>query len=415
LPQDHSILKNWLDKKLAKIEHPTYKSKTTFDPTIIALQKLIESDPEIHTGFQKMFEQVPNKPPYNRDSTGRGPQIRDYYKMLELFNLFLKEAPEYEDEPVVFPFTAVLDWPMGTTAGYSTFLNPRVNEKFKDMLNTWSNFLRSFDSVYVLHNGQGFLSDSPTEKFTETYKCDATKQHYGFASWDAFFTREFQAGKRPLPSADNSVITSACESTVYRIRRDVHASDRFWLKGQPYSMDNMLNNDPDYAYRFKNGTVYQAYLASKFYHRWHSPVNGTIKKIVPVAGTYFAESLSEGFEAAEGPDPVAPNRSQAFLTSVATRVLIFIESNNAQIGLICFIAVGISEVSTCEVTVIENQAISKGDQLGMFHCGGSTYCLVFRPETKLLFEHEPDPGTYPGPKNDDRVLLNQKIATVPRG
>jgi len=51
----------------------------------------------------------------------------------------------------------------------------------------------------------------------------------------------------------------------------------------------------------------------------------------------------------------------------------------------CFIAVGMAEVSTCEITVEPGQYIKKGDEMGTFHFGGSTHCLVFRPETKVTF------------------------------
>ena len=51
----------------------------------------------------------------------------------------------------------------------------------------------------------------------------------------------------------------------------------------------------------------------------------------------------------------------------------------------CFVAVGMSEVSSDEITVRVGQHINKGDQLGMFHFGGSTHVLLFRPETNVKF------------------------------
>jgi phosphatidylserine decarboxylase len=56
----------------------------------------------------------------------------------------------------------------------------------------------------------------------------------------------------------------------------------------------------------------------------------------------------------------------------------------------CFIAVGMAEASTCEVTVAVGQRVSKGDEIGMFHFGGSTHCLLFRPETAVTFVKMPD-------------------------
>lgn len=67
-------------------------------------------------------------------------------------------------------------------------------------------------------------------------------------------------------------------------------------------------------------------------------------------------------------------------------------------------AVGMAEVSTCEATVKVNDHVNKGDQLGMFHFGGSTHCLIFRPETKVVFD--------PQYKVNVAVKLNAAIATV---
>ena len=34
-----------------------------------------------------------------------------------------------------------------------------------------------------------------------------------------------------------------------------------------------------------------------------------------------------------------------------------------------------------EITVYQGQHVEKGDQLGMFHFGGSTHFLMFRPKS----------------------------------
>ena len=61
-----------------------------------------------------MFSQVPNKPPYNNDPSGK-PQVRDYIHMLQLINHVMTNAPEFNKSGLVgFPINAILDWPMGT-------------------------------------------------------------------------------------------------------------------------------------------------------------------------------------------------------------------------------------------------------------------------------------------------------------
>ena len=297
---------------------------------------------------------------------------------------------------------------MGTDAGIAAFSSPKVNAQFKKMFGVWADFLTSQDSRYVLTTEEkGWFGPAASEAmpgFADEFVCDPSAPHYGFNSWDAFFTRLFRPGVRPVLFADNnSIVNSACESTVYRIASNIKALDTFWLKGEPYSLNHMLNNDP-LTEQFVGGTIYQAFLSALKYHRWHSPVNGTVQKIALVPGTYYLESPAMGFKNPDGPDPTAQNRSQAFITATAARALIFIKAENPNIGLMCFMAVGMAEVSTCEVTVNEGDRVMKGEQLGMFHFGGSTHCLIFRPETKVTFN--PD---YPVGAD---VPLNAPIATI---
>ena len=79
------------------------------------------------------------------------------------------------------------------------------------------------------------------------------------------------------------------------------------------------------------------------------------------------------------PDASGPNNTQGFLTAVATRALVFIEAKNPAIGLMCFIAVGMAEVSSCEIKVKPGDHLKKGDELGMFHFGGSSRSLPVLP------------------------------------
>ncbi|KAE9402966.1 hypothetical protein BT96DRAFT_917897, partial [Gymnopus androsaceus JB14] len=286
--------------------------------------------------FHQMFEQVPTKPPYNTDPTGKL-QVRNYLDMLNLFDHIITTAPEFVNNDFVgFPINAILNWPMGTPAGQAAFANPSVNIHFKKMFDTWSHFLTSYDSTYVLttaDNGWfGSSASAVMPNFSETYICDPSDPngHYGFKSWDDFFTR---------------------------------------------------------------GTIYQAFLSAISYHRWHSPVNGVVKKIVMIPGCILPCISFHGIRQPQmGLISSAQTDSQGFITHTATRALIFIESSNQNIGLVCMVMVGMAEVSM----------LVKGQEIGMFHFGGLTYCLIFRPQTNVNFEV----------KEGDSVLLNAKIATV---
>jgi phosphatidylserine decarboxylase len=120
----------------------------------------------------------------------------------------------------------------------------------------------------------------------------------------------------------------------------------------------------DLAEQFVGGTVYQAFLSALSYHRWHTPVSGTIKKAYVVDGTYYSEPPFEDFGNNEEADPHGETTSQEYISAVATRAIIFIEADNKKLGTIAFLGIGMTEVSTCEITVKEGQKVKKGDELG---------------------------------------------------
>lgn len=400
LPSDQEFENKWVKKVYEEAKSEENKKLL---PPVQALKELIESNRYIWNLFQMMFDEIPQK---DVDTPAGTPQVRDYHELLLVLNRLIQRAPKFNTTGLVdTPINAVLDYPMGTRAGYVLFNDPRVNAKMKNILDYWGRYLQSEESSYVLNTSdKGWLSpyalnemakEAGGDNFVDLFAVHSTdvKQKLGYTSWDDFFTRKFKPGIRPVASPDDDdVIANACESAPFRMAHDVPLKAKFWIKGQPYSLIDLLHNDP-WTSKFEGGTLYQAFLSALSYHRWNSPVSGKIVKAYNLDGTYYGEALAQGFENPNGPDKVAANNSQAFLTSTATRAVIFIQADNPKIGLMCFVAVGMGDVSNNEITVRIGQHVNKGDQLGMFHFGGSTHVLLFRPEVKLDFDmHGQTPG-----------------------
>ncbi|KAK5710889.1 hypothetical protein LTR17_018639 [Elasticomyces elasticus] len=375
-----------------------------------------------------MFEEVPRRDPYNKDPTGHR-QIRDYHHMLEVLNHTFNTAPYWTDSAahvgmVGVPMCAIFDYPMGTPSGYAAFLDPEVNFHLKKILNEWGKFLMSPKSAEVLgESNQGWFSEHGKKDMMEVANApygtshafedffvvpDPKAKHRGYKSWDDFFTRQFKEEVRPVASPDDdNVIANACESKVFNVERNVKLRDKFWIKGQPYSIKDMLAEDP-LADEFGGGTVYQAFLSALSYHRWHAPVSGTIKKAFVQDGTYFSEPLFEGLgnPGTSEIDKGGITTGQGYLSALATRAVIFIEADNPAIGLMAFIGIGMDEVSTCEITVEEGQHVKKGEQTGMFHFGGSSHCLLFRKHVNVEFQSDVKPG------RDANVPVRSHLATI---
>ncbi|KRL23193.1 phosphatidylserine decarboxylase family protein [Lactobacillus gallinarum] len=411
LPSDQEFENKWVKKVYEEAKSEENKKLL---PPVQALKELIESNRYIWNLFQMMFDEIPQK---DVDTPAGTPQVRDYHELLLVLNRLIQRAPEFNTTGLVgTPINAVLDYSMGTRAGYVLFNDPRVNAKMKNILDYWGRYLQSEDSSYVLNTSdKGWLSpyalnemakEAGGDNSADLFAVRSTdvKQKLGYTSWDDFFTRKFKPGIRPVASPDDDdVIANACESVAH----DVPLKAKFWIKGQPYSLIDLLHNDP-WTSKFEGGTLYQAFLSALSYHRWNSPVSGKIVKAYNLDGTYYGEALAQGFENPNGPDKVAANNSQAFLTSTAARAVIFIQADNPKIGLMCFVAVGMGDVSNNEITVRIGQHVNKGDQLGMFHFGGSTHVLLFRPEVKLDFDmHGQTPGL-----DTTNIKVREAIANV---
>ncbi|KAE8349425.1 Phophatidylserine decarboxylase-domain-containing protein [Aspergillus coremiiformis] len=404
--------------------------KVKYPKVITDFRDLVKSDPGLEELSKKMFEEIPR---FENDPT-KFYNVRSFDEALMIFNIILFQSPSVMTlnsglSGITVPFNAVLNWPANTPSGNEFFLNEGVNEKIKDIVNQWGAFLQSpasrahlntsdnggwFSPAYVKRMKDYAQWDGPIE---ELYVCDPTIDYWGFASWDAFFVRRFRPGRRPVQDKDEPgiYIVSPCEAGPQveegkqypedvRTKGNVQARDTFWLKGQPYSIFDMLNYD-GLSRRFVFGTVYQGWLSSACYHRWHAPISGTIKKVALIPGTYYSTVMSHNYPE---PDPSGPNLSQLYLTSVATRALIFIEADYQPLGLVCFIAIGMNEISSCEVIVKEGSRVNKGDEIGMFHMGGSAFCLLFENGVNLKFEPLPDI-----PSNPHKLFkLNSRLATV---
>ncbi|OAA43566.1 phosphatidylserine decarboxylase family protein [Cordyceps fumosorosea ARSEF 2679] len=432
LPADHRIHQQYLSEVIDAVDaRPATDADDGLTPALREFRDLIENNARVYMYFTQMFDEVPQKTPYLRDPAGHK-QVRDYEHMLRVLGHIVTRAPEWTQTAAAMgvvgvPMCAVFDYPMGTPSGHAAFLDPDVNRALKKVLNEWGKYLQvrcsTPESAAVLgDHATGWFGETgrhdlvqvanapyqSNHTFEQMFVCQPTAKHMGYKSWDDFFTRRVHDDARPVASADDdAVIANACESKVFNVQANVRLRDHFFAKGQRYSLLDMLGNDPSAA-TFVGGTVYQAFLSALSYHRWNSPVSGTVRRAFVLDGTYFSEPLFEG----PGDPDVAEidtggiSVAQGYLACMAARAVIVLEADNKELGLVAFVGIGMDEVSTCDVTVKEGQHINKGAELGMFHFGGSTHCLVFEKGVEL--EGLPEVG------REENVPVRGKLATARR-
>ena len=396
LPQDEAVLAAFRQSVAA---HAEARGTTPLTPSVQALADTIESEPLLRMHLTQAI----------RQATARGYDLGyvDIPGLMALLDAVMHYAPPFSTSELVgCPINALLDWPMCMPSGFAFFQFPQVNDALRAVLDQWSRFLSGPESRTYLTAASPlgwFSPEAAAHVDMSLFECAPDEPYYGFRSWNDFFTRKLEPGVRPVAGVgDPSIVASACESTPYRLQAKAKLKDAFWLKAQPYSLSDIFSPArEDLAEHFVGGTVYQAFLNAYNYHRWHAPVSGTIVEAYNLPGTYYAEAPSEGL------DPAGPNNSQGFLTAIATRAVIVIDTGVAGLGKVACVFVGMSEISSCVLGVRAGRAIEKGEELGYFQYGGSTHCLIFEPRVRLDFVPQP-----PFAHDAALVEVNARLATV---
>ncbi|MFD7449611.1 phophatidylserine decarboxylase associated domain-containing protein [Kitasatospora sp. NPDC059827] len=397
LPQDLSAGHRWR-KELAG-RAGLIKGKLS--PAVSGLRDLISRDGIVRMYVSEMIDQVPD--PYK--------EVTDTEALLQCLNLIVSSAPEYNQDPakrVLFPMATLFGQMLITPAGESAFRNREFNEAVRRIQREWCLFLDSPESCSVLHEGDnGWLSAPARRELNlHQYHVIPNALHWGFGSYNEFFHRRIRPEFRPITAPVNTrVITSANDGRVFKYERNVSRSADFWLKGQPYSLGDMLHGPEcgdEHVSRFIGGDVFQSHLSGGDYHRWHSPVDGIVRHAEVAPGLLFSHSESAN------ENPYTGTHSQAYQASINTRGLVFIEATPKN-KMVCVMPIGMGDISSVTISVTPGCEVKKGDEIGYFGYGGSSLCLIFEPG---LISHFTVPQNNPieQPDGGAPITVNSQIA-----
>lgn len=382
MPSDPAHVADYMEA--IKLAHKERINRSLI-PEVQDFQDYVEENPTIRMSFSMAIEEswrIAKNQSKSKSLRGKpySPPFVSGREFMALLNIIVTSEPpaftSADDTLIGFPINALVLSMMSAQHGYVFFRDHRVNYHLQKVLGRYMAFLDSSESTKYLNNGtRGWFSPRAQQIINMSeVNHDSTKPNWGWTSWNDFFTRTFVEGVRPVAEPENDkVIISGCEATPYKISHDINMRQYFWLKGQPYSLQDIFTNDKkDLAKEFEGGSIYQAFLSAFNYHRWTAPVSGVVKDIYSVNGTYYSQSEFVGT------DPGAPDDSQGYLTAVAARMVFVIAADDPAIGLVAVVQVGMAECSSTVSTVRIGQHLAKGDEIGMFKYGGSTFCNIFQ-------------------------------------
>jgi len=219
------------------------------------------------------------------------------------------------------------------------------------------------------------------------YKVDMSdtlvKDYRDFQTFNHFFTRALKPEARPICGAANSI---ACpvDGAVSQIGK-IENGQIFQAKGHSYSLQTLLGNDNS-AELFQNGSFATLYLSPRDYHRIHSPLNATLKKMIHIPGKLFSVN---SVTVQNVPELFARNE----------RVACIFETDIGPMAVILVGAIFVSSIETTWAGTItppngkviqtweyDNDPVKlhKGGELGRFNMGSTA--IVLFPENTMEWE-----------------------------
>ena len=211
--------------------------------------------------------------------------------------------------------------------------------------------------------------------FIESFKgqldmSSAEKPASEYATFNEFFARKLKDGARPISDAEGVILSAAdCRLNVYA---SVDDATRFWVKGRNFSLAGLLA-DEALASNFHGGSMAIFRLAPQDYHRFHSPVAGTIVSICDVPGHLLTVN------------PIAVNCVHADVFTVNKRSVMIIDTPD--LGQVAFVAIGATLVGSIVWTASPGDVVQRGTELGLFKFGGST-CIALFMKNVIKFDDD---------------------------
>lgn len=254
---------------------------------------------------------------------------------------------------------------------------------------------------HMLSRAAGLVADCPLPAIKDPFIRWFIKRHHvdmsealeprpeAYPTFNAFFTRAFKEGARPIDSASDSFVAPV-DGTLSQFG-EIADNRIFQAKGHDYSLETLLGGRQDLAKPFRNGQFATVYLAPADYHRIHMPIAGTVREMVFVPGQLFSvnpvtaqnvpglfarnERLIVSFDTDWGP---------MVLVLVGAMIVASIETVWSGV-----VAPRSKATSTTVYNGVEPPTLAKGAEMGRFRLGSTVVALLQKDTVRWRDGFEP--------------------------
>ncbi|KAH9986068.1 phosphatidylserine decarboxylase-domain-containing protein [Russula vinacea] len=199
-------------------------------------------------------------------------------------------------------------------------------------------------------------------------KYDSPESAYGIRAFIEFHQLNVDEILDPLPSFSRKLRPDARPvETPEDPNRLVSGADcrlmAFETTSREFTVARLLGDAyKDQAERYVGGSLVIFRLAPQDYHRFHSPVDGTIGPMTYISGEYYT---------------VNPQAVRTTLDVYGENARKVVPIDSPQFGRVMAVCIGAMMVGSIKTTVSEGDFVKRGQEFGYFAFGGSTIVCLF--------------------------------------
>lgn len=226
---------------------------------------------------------------------------------------------------------------------------------------------------------ESFIKYSPKYRVQDSMINNEPNNPSGWLSFNQFFARHLNSGLRPISDPFNNKIICSPADCFFKEHYIINAQSEIpqitIKKTHRYANIKKLLQTSKYQDAFAEGSFVHYYLDTFSYHRFHTPVAGLIRECFRIHGLVYLDVIIKNGQF-DSPD----NARGAYEFHQARGILIIDTTNSVygDIGLVAVVPVGMSQVSSVNMTATVGSHLLKGEEFGYFLFGGSDIIILFQ-------------------------------------
>jgi phosphatidylserine decarboxylase len=325
------------------------KRTTRHVPVVEDLVQLLQTRPELRVALQSAIQKA--------DVNG----LRDMESFLTYLDGLVTFVPTEHELLTVIKFHYIVNQAPGDQLNR----NNSFNAWMKKFVEAWGQFLDTPASAA----GISSFAARPNYNIGDYFVGPS-----GWLTYNQFFAREVKPGKRPIAEPHNDKVIVSPADSVFAGKWDIDADSKVTVKGVTWPISKLLDGSP-YQEAFKHGIYTHSFLNVDDYHRYHVPVAGEIKEVRKIQGRVYLNVIRKADGSLEIIDGDTYQSNQE-------RGLIIIDSPD--VGLVAVLPIGMSFVSSVNLTPEVGAKLQKGDEFGFFMFGGSDIVMLFQNKQVVI-------------------------------